>query len=78
MSGRRLNAEEFPPDDETESEDDKVVALEDLLGFDDSTHGSLATLGVEDEDEGGDGGQVEKAKEGDDPRQGRGCCGCLH
>ena len=58
MSGRRLNAEEFPPDDETESEDDKVVALEDLLGFDDSTHGSLATLGVEDEDEGGDGGQV--------------------
>ena len=53
MSGRRLNADEFPPDDETESEDDKVVALEDLLGFD---HGSLTTLGVEDDDEGGGGG----------------------
>ena len=34
MTGRRLNVEDFPADEESEQEEDKIVMLDDLLGYD--------------------------------------------
>ena len=35
MTGRRLNVDDFPADEESEQEEDKIVLLDDLLGYDD-------------------------------------------